>query len=432
MAKIKFIIKYFLGIWIIDKAPSIVKAFGLQAGIDFLLKKYRFFKPRSVQFLLLLYRYLLTLEATSVGVSKSQGGYIIHFCCWGERYTEKVEKFLLPSLLAKNNLPKISEKYSVTLSIHGDKKVEHLLTSSAVVGEIKKYAKVVFFLIPNDVLTAYRRCSHYPNFFIFKRVNHLCDRGLRYLLLGGLQCHALVMALQQRAYVSFLMPDTVLSESFLIRAFEKIHTKKMVLTTTFRSDFEKMHPALENYYLGQTQLVLALPEKILMELQLAHMHESAKHQIVSPDTEDFEFTAQLIFKEESGIIIRSFHYHPILVDCSAIHKKIKIDYYPIDFTVINELIIEEQPISEQLWVCDDASFMAIAELSDNALKNRLFYSRQKLMSNELRRIIFDRIQNTPSVYGSKLNHYLISIRHQYGDVQLKDRKGLDQEFFPCH
>ena len=82
------------------------------------------------------------------------------------------------------------------------------------------------------------------------------------------------------------MPDIVLSDHFLCSAFENIHEKMAVLTTTFRSNFEELCNELKYFYVDRNKAKLSIDAEELTRLQLKHMHHAAKRRIVSEDTSE--------------------------------------------------------------------------------------------------------------------------------------------------
>src|SRR3990167_1034778 len=77
-----------------DEVLKIISERGVAEAINFLKKKHIFFRPGYVRFLIKLYEYL-ALNMRSLPLFEDEGVFLIHFCCWGEFYAEKVEKYFL-------------------------------------------------------------------------------------------------------------------------------------------------------------------------------------------------------------------------------------------------------------------------------------------------------------------------------------------------
>ena len=195
----------------------------IEKVVNFLQKKYKFSIYPSISLLKKLYQYAKWIEKKDLplwDMKKAGEKVIIHFCCWNVSYTEKVKKYLIPSLLAENNLPALSLKYNVVLMIHCDDFTKKAIVKSDFYGRLVKYATIHFFVFPSKLISLYYLCAKpHTSIKIFPTV--------RYLLLGVCQTHAFKIALKNQAYISFLMPDVVLSDSFMSYAFEKIINKKI-------------------------------------------------------------------------------------------------------------------------------------------------------------------------------------------------------------
>ena len=97
------------------------------------------------------------------------------------------------------------------------------------------------------------------------------NKNLKYTLLGGLQIQALEIAIKNKCYVSFLMPDFVLSDDFFKKAFLNIENKKMVLATGFRTDFQKVAGGLDRFFSDKEKVKLSIPAYRLTELKIKNI-----------------------------------------------------------------------------------------------------------------------------------------------------------------
>lgn len=411
---IKNFLRYISGIYALDHAPQHAKERGLKAALLFLRKSYFFYNPATVKFLKKLYPYLINLEDhhTKISHCSNKKNFIIHFCCWGESYCEKVKNCLLPSLLANNNLPWSSEQYNLILLIHADKQSQNTLSNSEVFSKIKLYSTIQFIDIPSKLLKSLQSSTRYPEILFLKKLN-IINSNIKYLLLGGIQTHAFNIALKERAYISFLMPDVILSDNFLKMSFSLLGSKKVLVNTAFRVLYPQFKKDLTSFYTDKSATVLSISPQELIKLKLKHIHPASKRQIVSSQTEDFIPTAQLLFKTIYGIIIRAFHYHPILLDCQKILHPVMLDYLPIDNSILNNILLKEMPYEQQVKVCDDSSSIAFAELSDEHI-NRIFSSTHTRLSYE--ELIYktkNLIVNYRANLDNPLNHYFLSTRHKF-------------------
>ncbi len=382
---------------------------GPEETVNYLQKKYRFSIYPPIRFLKHLYQFSNLIKNENLtlwNTKKSEEKVMIHFCCWGMRYANKVKDYLLPSLLSENNLPLLAKQYNVVLFIHCDQLTKDLIKNGNFYEELIKHTTIEFCVFPETLLKLYQACEkRKSNLNIFPMV--------RYLLLGVCQTHAFQLALKNSAYISFLMPDVALSESFMSYAFEKAKNKKVIFTTTYRTNHHGVSPDLKKYYVnnGKGQQ-LTISAKELTELQIKHIHPNENKRIVSTTTQNFTPVARLLFKNKKGVIIRGFHQHPIIINCKDICDPIKQDYLPIDNTVLNYVLDSNIPYQDQAWVCDDACQMAIMELSDENPESEPIINAKTLSYQELQEQVRDLIVKQPLLYDSPLNQFLVSHRHR--------------------
>ncbi len=404
---------YLQGAQGLEKAHTLMQHQDLSACIDFLKRKYKFYKPPSIKFILSACQYYQALEKKQSLPTEATNKrpHIIHFCVWGESYISKFIHYVLPSLLATKNLPTISQQVAVTLLIHCDYTSKQKIEQSAVIQKINNYARLQYKCMPTRLI------SHYHHSLKTKIVKpHHLAHHLKYMLLGILQTDALATALQAKAYISFLMPDIILSESFFSDSFAKIADKKSVLTLSNCINFQTVSKHLDQYYDDSKQLTLSIPNAILAGLQVDHLHPTEYRLIVSEQTEHFLTSARLLFKSKDGLVIRSFHYHPVLLDCGKINRSIQFDFKPIDNTSLFDLLDENIPYAQQIWVCENTAHLAMMALADEDMPPAPLYGKKHYTYLELVDLVKHMLKSNTSMYDNPLNQYLVSLRHQYFSI----------------
>lgn len=413
----------------LNKALKIGSEQGLDNVVSYL--ETRFYKTRTTHFAISLYRYLAKIEHHPLTKTPNKDNLIIHFCCWGASYTQKAMHYLLPSLNAEGNVPYLSKHYHIVLFIHCDQKAKIELESSPVLQSMSRHATIQFYILPNQLIRHYERSINVPRVYGFKRWAQI-NQSNKYLFLGGLQEDVLNYAIKKHAYVSFMMPDFLLSNAFFKSAFHQIEGKKFVATTAFRSDYALAKSNIASYTTKLSANALSIPSDELVALQLKSMHPEAKNRIVSHTNVGFLPSAQLIFEDRYGFIIRAFHYHPVLLNCKLIQKKIRWTFMPIDLCFLNSVVDSNDAYEKQCWVCDDASVMSLMELSDIAIEKPIISKKQHGLDAILHDIL-KMIANDPSVYTHPLNDYFVSIRHKlFSTTPVHDNPGVDDVAFFNH
>ncbi|MBW5802267.1 hypothetical protein FIV31_00180 [Coxiella endosymbiont of Ornithodoros amblus] len=421
-------IKYLLGIYALDKVPQIVKENSLASGISFLKSKYKFFRPSIVKFFIKLYRYLLITDKNLLTL-KINNAYIIHFCCWGKAYAEKVKTYLIPSLLAEGNLPSISKKYKTIVLVHCDIDTKNNLSLSPIIKYVKNYANIEFIILPRSLIKAYKSNFKYFPFLYSKKITGIVS-NIKYILLGALQTQALEIAVKNKSYISFMMPDFVLSDRFLTNTFFLIEGKKVAIISTSRTDYQKIAQQLEKFFKGKERIQLTVPASVLTMLQVTNLHPAAKKIIVSENNTNFSSRAQLLFETPNGFVLRAYHYHPILLDCHHYNYKFQKDYYPIDNSILNQLLSINIPFDQQIASCNNESDIHCLELSDEHIDEHISTKQKKLNYNEFLYEICDMISKNPSTYDTPLNRYFISIKNRFESPSvLKEGDFVDDDRF---
>ncbi|PHQ81667.1 MAG: hypothetical protein COB66_01515 [Coxiella sp. (in: Bacteria)] len=415
----KSVVKNFFGFNGAEVVAKLTQEVGVTNVSRGLNKRYRIYMPRSIKYFIALYDYFATIKSSSIVLdvdSKAKRELIIHFCCWGQAYYDKVSDCLIPSLFSDGNLPSLSETLNVELIIHVDQEAKNKLLESRLVDKLQEYVTVNLMVIPVSLLSALDKASKYPNISIFKRLNQT-NAGLKYFLLGRLQMATLEYALQKKAYVSFLMPDFILSNYFFANLLSKFNGKTVAIGSAFRTSYPAAKRPLSHLYKKTSSgwPVLSLDVEQMVRLQLQCMHKSATYRVISKKTIHFRPCAQLLFKTAQGYIMRSFHYQPILIDCAKIRTPIKINYRPLDDAMLSQLIKTDAPYDEQVLLCDNARFM---ELSDDHIDECVppFNGEDYQSEVDFLNVIEQMITGNTDAFRAPLNRYFSSLRYRFEGV----------------
>ncbi len=339
--------------------------------------------------------------------------FVIHFCCWGKAYTDKIQRYLYPSMLTLGNLPEVSNKHNVFILIHCSEATKNTLVNAPITQKIMAYAKIKYMVIP-EALTKFFQTQHRLSI-----LNYLHQS--KYSLLGILQTQALNIAVCRQAYISFLMPDFILSDSFFTNIFKSIKHKKIVLATAFRSNYHSISDALKPCFnTDKTRLYVSAQKA--RALQVEHIHDAAKRRIVAPSTPYFNPTPQLLFETASGFIVRSAHYHPILIHAQNIRHGFQADGSPIDYTLLNHILSQHVSLTEQIAVCDEGTNIAFIEMSDHNTEPLLLHKRLKFYTkfqkySQLIKRVAKIIASNPHVMDTPLCRHLFSIENKFESSQ---------------
>ncbi len=388
----------------------------VEEALHYLKKKYWFHKPPNARCLIEVYQYInRKIQISSTDNQKKK--FIIHIPCWGEAYAEKCLNFLIPSLLAKNNLPRISNEYDLQIILHCEKTFKEKLESHEICAELSKYGQIIYLIIPNAAITAYNHS------LTDKKQKYLQENSqLRYLILGALQHHVFEYALECKCCISFLQPDLVFSDSFYKFVLEQRNKHVLFLSTTLCVNANVIKKQMFQFYNNKA---LEIPSVSLNQLMIDNIHLASQQRIVSEKTVDFQVTAQLIFATKKGYIIRALHYHPIMIDCEFLTHSYKTTYLPID-GICENLIDLERSIEEQVYIFDNSSTASWIELSDPGF--RCMNKNRKLTIPEIKNLIINEWNGKPQFFRGSLRKLLFANRFLVAGTAASNLMENDIEF----
>jgi hypothetical protein len=408
--------------FVLGKINSYLLLYGAKEAKKFIARRYIFFRPACLTFLLKLMDIILEDYPIRLASSSTRKKFLIHLCCWGHNYTNKAEYYLLNSLLADNNVPYLIKNYDVTILIDCDTSSQSSLNLASCVLSLRSLCNVEIRALPESLYKHLVASTNYPNAPVFRQLNK-DNNTLKYALLGALQAKALVLANMHDALISFLIPDSVLSDKFYLNLCTKIKARKLVLSSTFRTQFTAARPDIEKYRTSNN--AISISAQAMTDLQIQHLHPTDKRRILSEKTVDYLPCARLIFQSSRGLIMRAFHYHPTLIDTKNISLAFfKISCSPIDDTVMSRILSNDQPYEDQVWLCNDSSYANFMELSDDeplALEPKLMENVLNNYDNLLTKIV-NLVINSGAAFNNNANHFFLKNRMVFNSTTSNHHK----------
>ena len=389
----------------------------------------QWFKPLLAKFCRAICDYATQLYAASPMFCKKNNNphFVIHVCCWGKSYLEKMRTCFIPSLLAKNNLPSLSKEYHCILLIHCTSQVKRALERTFPM--LDDYCEVHYCIIPRTLLKCIKTPRSYKALSRFRSLKDWVAtvQNLHYYLLGLLQTHALEVARLNNSYVSFLMPDFILSDSFLLNCSEKIKDKVCLFAVPPSINYDAVKAPLQAYYSNTEKTTLTISSNELGFLKQKSLHPALLERIISPETCATLLCAQFLFYNYNRLILRSFHYHPILLNASKMDKNCWHNLLPID-SKISDWLESLPDFDNQIWTYTDDDSISCAELSDAS------YPRPKITHYATHDELIDAtvvmIRTQPLLYSSKLGKYLAKQKCNMGiNLQASVSRADDVIFF---
>lgn len=408
-----------------------LKEYGAPHTKKFLEKKYRILRPACSKFLIDLVDLISknTFHLRTKQTQKKQ--FIIHLCCWGSSYADKAQNYLLPSLLAEGNIPYLQKKFEITVHIDCDHDTASAFRQLPVVKQLQTLSNVSISALPAPLLSHLNASMSYPRIRPLNVLNNF-NHVLKYTLFGVLQAKALRFAKCQNAYISFLIPDSILSSNFYLAVCNNLQNRKLALSSTFRTHFSLAKNQIDRFQRKDGCLSIAAKE--MTGLQIKHLHPTDERRILSEQTSYYLPCARLIFKTNSGLVMRAFHYHPILINTDTIElTHCKINLSPIDDAVMAEILSDDTPYEDQVWMCSDSALANFMELSDDepmALEPKL-YGNAHANYDQLLEKTKTFVSNGGLSFNNKVSLFLLKNRLSFNtscDIKLSETHIDDSRF----
>lgn len=253
---------------------------------------------------------------------------VIHVCIavWGTEFIELFLDVTVPNQLTPGNLGALPPGSRYRLFTRAEDVA--VLEESAVIRRAGE-------MLPVDVVA----------------VRELSSAGNRYQQMTACHCKAAVDANAAGAALVFLSPDHFLAEGVLAALVAR-HAAgaRAVVSPALRLDKESFLTALDA---GGT--VRSLAARPLVDLALRHLHPFTKQHFV--DASPFGlFPTAVYWRADGGLIARSFHQHPLLVD------PVRRDVVPKG-TIDGGYVARCCPRIDDIHVVTDSDELVLFELS---------------------------------------------------------------------
>ena len=183
---------------------------------------------------------------------------VIAFLVWGEKYTNMLLNYCLPSLLSDGNLGILCKERQPILYVHTNQEFKHIIENAEVVQRIKAMSVILEYeLVREEFITNLYKNSSY-----------------KYWYLGLMQSLDLYYAQSLNADYHLLLPDTVYSDqhfSGILRAVSRGH--KAIIRLIISTRMEGICPLLDTY---RQDGVITIPAADLAALSVLFIHSASE------------------------------------------------------------------------------------------------------------------------------------------------------------
>lgn len=278
---------------------------------------------------------------------------------WGERYRNYFLNYCLASLLAPNNLPLLDASDGHRMLIATTKSDWDAIELEPSFQELRQYATPQLIEIPSPP----RETS--PGGVEAIRYQNVCQKLL------------VEAAAKDRVYGAMLWPDIMLSDGYLGSLIERAKEgHSLVLCAALRQHQEDVLEDLRRRGILNTEMFtphrvqpLALPPRLLAELQVKHLHpEVMRFEEGSAEQPFLPPYRYWRAPDQNGIIIHTFFLQPVLMDYSAVEKH--------DADCLNEGVFENIYIgrnfsnSRRVHIVQESDELGILSLTPGSVDGR--------------------------------------------------------------
>lgn len=236
--------------------------------------------------------------------------FIFSLPVWGKVYVENFLAYSLPSQLAANNLVYLKESKSV---------LEYYIYTRA-------QDKVLF-----GDSASFQTLSNIVNVH-FVEIDEALEKD-KYNVMTYAHMDTMMHRSDIDDYMCLMVSDAIYSDGFFKYIYEQIlQKKKIVYMLGFRTNPLFVHQCVEKYWDSATSS-LSIDSIMLSQLAMEHMHVSSASHIVSQKAFT-SWPSVLVEKCSSGMIMKGFHLHPIVVQATKTTKNVE-SFYSIDGSELN-------------------------------------------------------------------------------------------------
>lgn len=316
----------------------------LATTIDIYTRAVRDCRHADAPHYLALFRQTASWFAEAAALPREPSSTRISLAVWGETYVQAAAT-LFRSLLAPGNVPALASCGPVHIEIATDTAGRAWLERSPAVAEMRRHARIDFFLLDADIL-GYDR-ARLP--------------GFQYWIMAACHYATVMRARHAGAHVSFMTADTILADGSLAAARRHIDAgKSAVLFAGLEVERAGFIAATGD----DGQSVLAIKPRDLVGHALAHLHPDTAALILEPGkTVSAAIPNPVMFPiEGGGLVQHGFHMGPLMMSASILARRFTPDFLTADAR-LTRLALDGDDPGASIKVVDDSDEIAAVSMS---------------------------------------------------------------------
>jgi hypothetical protein len=222
--------------------------------------------------------------------------YFIAMVLWGDHFLDLFERYLLPSLLAAENLPYLAAKHETKLVIYTREFDLARIEKIPILARVREKVHLQIISFPDNLIDIFGGFQRDP-----------------YTVMSTVHVAALTTAKAYNANFIFLAPDIILADNFLKTIEQKRNSGKLLLffggimlnEEGFR---ENVLPEIET-----DQQIISVTPKELIKLSLPHFHGDTLTNIYSKNMQRDSASVMIWPLAKEGFFMHGFNHTPFLV-----------------------------------------------------------------------------------------------------------------------
>lgn len=252
---------------------------------------------------------------------------------WGDEFLDYLTTYCIPSLLAPNNIPALSNRNKFLFCTTTED--WHKLQTSASYVELCKYVDPVFLEIPTP-----------------------SPKISKYKAMGQGHILATELCVQDKAYGIALTPDLILSDGSLKKVEElALAGYEVVLCAALRFSQEKVFAHLAELNIPGAQQ-LTLTGRQMVKICMSSLHtETLTYNFESDFYALYSSATYFNVPWDGGMLVHSLSWAPMLLDYSMVANH-DIDCLR-DWTMDGDYVCKNFNESEKIYVCQDSDEMML-------------------------------------------------------------------------
>lgn len=292
-------------------------------------------------------------------------GVVISIPIWGQKYYEIMSQFLIPSLLTKGNLPKMSSSDEIYIDIYSERNTLDSLRNELVESKIHEYCKLNLIEIESADLK-----------------EAVSDLKSKYDLYGKLHLKSIIKAAEQNHACITMAPDVMFTNNFLSEAFYLLNSNLVVFKTSLRVDLDQFKNFMKLNKLS-SDISIEQGRRILESC----LHEEMKQFIV--DEKNYYFSPQrVIIPFQKKSLLYGADLHPFILAndiCVALKEGLNLNHAngSIDSSNFYGIIFAKLQANSNFKVIDSDEFGFQFDLTESNSRNTAGFHK----SNELKEVI---------------------------------------------